>query len=109
MEVSMTESNGKMAESAEQDQTARMYMLILLYTLRQINPWSRTSEESLFVCVCLHYFQHYFCYMAAVYFTYSCFPELSFTTTVCRALLSGRPMLSQIHVHVHDYNRIKTR
>ena len=31
--------NDRAAESAEQDQTARMCMLILLYTVRKINPW----------------------------------------------------------------------
>ena len=32
--VSSTETNNRIAESAEQDQTARMCSLILLYTLR---------------------------------------------------------------------------
>ena len=33
----------KTAESAEQDQTARMCSLILLYTLRKINQWMRAA------------------------------------------------------------------
>ena len=38
--TSLTEINGIVAESAEQDQTARMCSLILLYTLREINLWA---------------------------------------------------------------------
>ena len=34
----MKETNYRTTESAEQDQTARMYRLILLYTLLKINP-----------------------------------------------------------------------
>ena len=41
---SNTLNNDKEAEGAEQDQNARMYGLILLYTLLKINPWSRTAE-----------------------------------------------------------------
>ena len=35
----MTETNDRAAESAEQDQTARISMLILLYTLRKIETY----------------------------------------------------------------------
>ena len=38
-------SNDKEVESAEQDQTARMCRLILLYTLRKIIAWSRTEGK----------------------------------------------------------------
>ena len=34
--VPLTEINNRIDENAEQDQTARMYMLILLYTVRKI-------------------------------------------------------------------------
>ena len=37
------EINGRSAESAEQDQTARMCRLILLNTFRKINPWLRAA------------------------------------------------------------------
>ena len=43
MGVSLTEIIAKTAEGAEQDQTARMFNLIFLYTLRQKNPWSKTA------------------------------------------------------------------
>ena len=43
----LTEINDISAESAEQDQTARMCSLILLYTLRKINPRSRTAGQGL--------------------------------------------------------------
>ena len=39
----LTGINDRVAESAEQDQTARVCGLILLYTLREINPCSRTA------------------------------------------------------------------
>ena len=46
--VSLTEIKDKAAESEaeseEQDQTAHMCSLILLYNLRQINAWSGTVE-----------------------------------------------------------------
>ena len=35
----------KEKESAEQDQTARMCSLILLYTLRKINAYKRTAVQ----------------------------------------------------------------
>ena len=35
----VTETNDSVAESAVQDQTARMCRLILLYTLRKTYPW----------------------------------------------------------------------
>ena len=35
---------GNVAESAEQDQTARKCSLILLYTLLKINTWSQTAR-----------------------------------------------------------------
>ena len=38
--LSRTEINGLTLERAEQDQTARMCSLILLYTLRKINATS---------------------------------------------------------------------
>ena len=38
------EINDVVAKSAEQDQTAVMRSLILLYTLRKINSWSRTGS-----------------------------------------------------------------
>ena len=37
--VSSAETNERTAESAEQDQTAHMCTLILLYALRRINLW----------------------------------------------------------------------
>ena len=40
--VSLRESFYRAAESAEQDLTARMWRLILLYTLRKTDPWSQT-------------------------------------------------------------------
>ena len=40
----MTESKDRMVESGEQDQTARMCRLILLYTLRKVSSWSRKSR-----------------------------------------------------------------
>ena len=41
--VSLTK-NDRAAENVAQDQTARMCRLILLYTLRRINSWSRTAR-----------------------------------------------------------------
>ena len=41
--VWLTEIYDKAVESVEQDQTARTCSLILLYTLRKINPRSRTE------------------------------------------------------------------
>ena len=41
--VSVTELNVEVAESAEQDQTARMCRLILIYTFREINLWSKAK------------------------------------------------------------------
>ena len=41
--VLLTELNKRASESAEQDQTARMCSLILLYTLRETNLTSRTA------------------------------------------------------------------
>ena len=38
-----TEIKDRPVESAEQDQTARMCSLILLYTLRKMNKWLRTA------------------------------------------------------------------
>ena len=43
--VSLIEFNNRVAESVEQDQTTRMYRLILLYTLRKINPMSGTAGD----------------------------------------------------------------
>ena len=37
-EVSLTEINDRIAESADQDQPVRMCRLILLHTLRQMSP-----------------------------------------------------------------------
>ena len=37
--VSLTTIPDRVAESAEQDQTAPLCRLILLYTLHKINPW----------------------------------------------------------------------
>ena len=42
-----TNTNNRTAASVEQDQTARMYRLILSYTFREINPLSRTSGQGL--------------------------------------------------------------
>ena len=42
--VPLTKVNDRVAESGEQDQTARMYSLILLYTLPKINRWLQTAE-----------------------------------------------------------------
>ena len=41
--VSFTETDDRIAESADRDDTARMCSLILLYTLRKINPLSQTT------------------------------------------------------------------
>ena len=41
--VSLTEINYEEAASVEQDQTACMCSLILLYSLHNINPWSRIA------------------------------------------------------------------
>ena len=41
-EVLMTVTNDRTVESVEQDQTARMCRLILVYTFRKINQWLRT-------------------------------------------------------------------
>ena len=42
LDFAMTKINDRVAESAEQDQTARMYSLILLYNPRKI--WSLSTE-----------------------------------------------------------------
>ena len=42
---SLIETHDMAAKSAEQDQTACMYRLILLCTLRKIYPWSRTADN----------------------------------------------------------------
>ena len=42
-EVQLTETNDSAAESAEQDQTARMCRLILLYTLREVISSPQTA------------------------------------------------------------------
>ena len=47
MGISLTYTNDRAAGSVEQDQTARMCSLILLYTLRKINLWSRNAGERL--------------------------------------------------------------
>ena len=39
--VPSTETNDRIAESADQDQTAHTCSLILLWTLRKINIWSQ--------------------------------------------------------------------
>ena len=41
--VSLAETIDRASESVEQDQTARMCSLILIYTLRKFSPWSRTA------------------------------------------------------------------
>ena len=41
--VSLTDFNDNTTESAEQDKTAHLCRLILLYTLRKANPLDRTS------------------------------------------------------------------
>ena len=49
--VSLSEINDNAAESAEQDQTARMCRLILLYTLRKTvchHEWQDTEQASYF-------------------------------------------------------------
>ena len=38
-EVSVTKIDNKVAESEEQDQTARMCSLILIYTFHKLNLW----------------------------------------------------------------------
>ena len=50
--ISLIGFNDKGAESAEQDQTARMCSLILLYTLRRIDASSRTEKEELCSAKC---------------------------------------------------------
>ena len=42
--VSSTEVDDRVAESAEQDQTARMCRLILLYSLRQNKPMTANGH-----------------------------------------------------------------
>ena len=39
--------NDEAAERAEQDQTARMCRLIMLYTLRKPNPWCRIEGQGI--------------------------------------------------------------
>ena len=52
--VSLTEVNDKAAESEEKDQTARMYRLILLYTLRKKkNMYGRKSRSKSYIAACL--------------------------------------------------------
>ena len=41
--LSLRKINNRVAESAEQDQHARMCRLILLYTLRKVNLWLWTA------------------------------------------------------------------
>ena len=41
--ILLKEIKGRETESADQDQTARMCSLILLYPFREINAWSRTE------------------------------------------------------------------
>ena len=47
MGISWTESNERGAVIVEQDQTAHMCRLLLLYTLGKIKAWSRTQGEDL--------------------------------------------------------------
>ena len=49
--VSWTEIHNRTAESAEQDQTARMCRLILPYTLRKINPRSSREKYKLIIMI----------------------------------------------------------
>ena len=48
-------TNCRTRESAEQDQTACMYMLILLNTRRKINPRSRTEADEDLHCGAFNY------------------------------------------------------
>ena len=48
----MAENNYNTAESAEQDQTARMCWPILLYALRKRNLWPRTAGSIDFHRLC---------------------------------------------------------
>ena len=41
--VSLTENDNRSVQSAEQDQTALMFSMILIYSLRKINLCSRTA------------------------------------------------------------------
>ena len=41
--VSLAETIDRASESVEQDQTARMCGLILVYTLRKYSPWLQTA------------------------------------------------------------------
>ena len=41
--ISLEDAIDRASESVEQDQTARMCRLILIYTLRKISPWSRPA------------------------------------------------------------------
>ena len=41
--IEFHETGDRLAESAEQDQTAHTCSLILLYTLREISLWQRTA------------------------------------------------------------------
>ena len=45
LDVSLTEINDRTVESAEQDQTARMCRLILLYTLRKYKSMVRSLKQ----------------------------------------------------------------
>ena len=54
MGLSLTKTNDRTAESPEQDQTARMCSLILLYTLRKINLWSQKSGRKQ-ICIYLSF------------------------------------------------------
>ena len=43
-EIPQIDINKEAVESAEQDQAASMYRLILLYNFRKIDQWSRTAR-----------------------------------------------------------------
>ena len=48
--VLLAETIGRAPESVEQDQTARMCRLILIYALRKFSTWSQTAGYGLKVC-----------------------------------------------------------
>ena len=54
--ISLTVMNDRAAESAEQEQTARMCSLFLLYTLRKINKRSHTAFAQGLVEKCANFF-----------------------------------------------------
>ena len=47
---SLTQTNKIRTESVEQDQTERIFRLILVYNIRKINPWWQTVGQVKSIC-----------------------------------------------------------